>query len=70
MKLGESIGFISAGTLSTLTGFFNYSQIDVIRTSFEKFADSIPQDLLWQEAWYEYIISSEWKLLENTLKFN
>lgn len=67
MKLGESVAFISAGTLSTLTGFFNYRQIDVIRTSFENFAASISQDLLWQEAWYQYMGSSEWKLLESIL---
>jgi hypothetical protein len=67
MKLNESILLISAGTLAHLTGYSNYSQIDVIRNSLKGFVRNLSQDLIWQEAWFEYLTSNEWELCRKSI---
>ena len=64
VKLMESIYFMSAGTIGSLTGLNTYDEIYEAKEKFKEFAERLPEDLTWQEAWHKYL-AYLWGELEN-----
>jgi hypothetical protein len=55
---------LSSGTLSSLTGFSRYVQLDAIRVDWQEFCEENPHFENWQKAWQAF-----WPIYQTTQEF-